>query len=77
MANFGRYDAVYGSLGAAVALLFWIYVSAIIMLLGAELSSEYPKVFRGERAELAETGEPIPSKHSAPAGEEREPLPSS
>lgn len=61
VANFGKYDAIYGSLGAAVALLFWIYLSAAIMLFGAELSSEYPKVFRGEPAELAATGAPIPS----------------
>lgn len=65
VANFGRYDAVYGSLGAAVALLFWMYVSAAIMLLGAELNAEYPKVFRGERAELAETGQPIPAEQPA------------
>lgn len=67
VANFGKYDAVYGSLGAAVALLFWIYVSSVIMLLGAELSAEYPKVYRGERAELAETGAPIPTEHPAAA----------
>ena len=67
VANFGKYDAVYGSLGAAVALLFWIYVSSVIMLLGAELSAEYPKVYRGERAALAETGTPIPAEQPAAA----------
>ena len=33
--NFGNYDAVYGSLGTVVAFLFFVYVSANIMLLGA------------------------------------------
>jgi membrane protein len=48
VANFGRYDLIYGSLGAVVALLFWIYLSAVILLLGAEVASEYPLVKSGE-----------------------------
>ncbi len=32
------YDLVYGSLGAVVALMFWIYISATITLIGAHLS---------------------------------------
>ncbi|MCK9521327.1 MAG: YihY/virulence factor BrkB family protein [Dehalococcoidia bacterium] len=46
--NFGNYDVVFGSLGAVVAFLFWVYVSANILLLGAEVASEYPKVRRGD-----------------------------
>lgn len=34
-----RYRLVYGSLGAIVALLFWIYVSGWIILFGAHLSA--------------------------------------
>lgn len=34
-----RYHLVYGSLGAMVALIFWIYVSSLIILFGAHLSS--------------------------------------
>jgi membrane protein len=34
-----RYETVYGSLGAVVALLFWLYVSSLIVLLGAHLTS--------------------------------------
>ena len=36
----GRYTALYGSLGALIALLAWIYFSAQALLLGAELSSQ-------------------------------------
>ncbi|TRW15322.1 YihY/virulence factor BrkB family protein [Glacieibacterium frigidum] len=39
-ARFGDYNATYGSLGAVVVLLFWLYLSAYVLLLGAELNSE-------------------------------------
>ena len=35
----GRYQLIYGSLGAIVALLFVIYLLAIITLFGAHLSA--------------------------------------
>ena len=40
VANFGSYDATYGSLGAVVVLLTWLYLSAYILLLGAEVNCE-------------------------------------
>ncbi len=40
VANFGNYDATYGSLGAVVVLLTWMYLSSYILLFGAELNSE-------------------------------------
>jgi len=36
---FGRYSIVYGSLGAAAILLVWIYYSAAVLLLGAEVTA--------------------------------------
>ncbi len=48
IANFGRYDVVYGSLGAVVAFLFWMYLSAVVLLFGAEVASEYPRVMSGK-----------------------------
>ncbi|MDO8687085.1 MAG: YihY/virulence factor BrkB family protein, partial [Dehalococcoidales bacterium] len=38
--HFGSYQLIYGSLGAIVILLVWIYYSAFIMLLGAKVGSE-------------------------------------
>ncbi len=34
-----KYRLIYGSLGTVVALLFWIYLSAIVLLLGAHLTA--------------------------------------
>ena len=39
-AKFGNYNATYGSLGAVVVLLMWLYLSAYVLLLGAEFNAE-------------------------------------
>ena len=36
--NFGNYSAVYGSLGAVIALMFWLYLTGIVLVLGGELN---------------------------------------
>lgn len=38
--NFGSYDETYGSLGAAIGFMTWMWVSAMVVLLGAELNAE-------------------------------------
>lgn len=38
--NFADYNKTYGTLGAVVVLLMWLYVSAFIVLVGAEVNSE-------------------------------------
>jgi len=40
VANFGNYNATYGSLGAVVVTLTWLYLSSYILLFGAELNAE-------------------------------------
>jgi membrane protein len=40
LANYANYDATYGSLGAAIGLMMWMWISTIVVLLGAELNSE-------------------------------------
>ena len=40
LSNFANYTATYGSLGAAIGLMTWMWLSAIIVLVGAELNSE-------------------------------------
>ncbi|WP_281389581.1 YihY/virulence factor BrkB family protein [Pelagibacterium limicola] len=37
---FGEFEATFGSLAAAVVLLFWLYISALIFVLGAVLNAE-------------------------------------
>ncbi|MEX2381184.1 MAG: YihY/virulence factor BrkB family protein [Opitutales bacterium] len=39
VANFGSYNKTYGSLGAIVVLLLWFWVSAFVILVGAELDA--------------------------------------
>jgi membrane protein len=39
LANFADYGVTYGSLGAAVGLLFYLYICASVVLLGAELNA--------------------------------------
>ncbi len=40
VAHFAQYDKVYGSLGAVIVLLFWLYLTFYIVLLGAEINAE-------------------------------------
>jgi membrane protein len=40
LANFANYDATYGSLGAAIGMMIWMWMSSIVILIGAELNSE-------------------------------------
>ncbi len=40
LSKFSDYSATYGSLGAAVGMMMWIYISMWIVLVGAELNSE-------------------------------------
>jgi membrane protein len=40
LSNFANYDATYGSLGAAIGMMMWMWISSIIILFGAELNSE-------------------------------------
>ncbi len=39
-ANFGNYNKTYGSLGAVVGFMTWIWISTSIVLVGAELNAE-------------------------------------
>lgn len=39
--NYGHYNLVYGSVSTILALLAWVYLSAIILLLGALVTSRY------------------------------------
>jgi membrane protein len=50
LSNFANYSATYGSLGAAIGLMTWMWMSAIIVLCGAELNSEIDVATEGEPA---------------------------
>ena len=66
VANFGKYDATYGSLGGIIVLLLWMWISSLVMLVGAEANAilEHRSV-EGKRAgakALADDG-PSGAKH--------------
>jgi len=42
--NVGRYNVIYGSLGAVVAFMFFVYLAALVFLFGAELAASSPRV---------------------------------
>jgi membrane protein len=40
VANFGSYNTTYGSLGAIIGFMTWIWISIIVVLVGAKLDAE-------------------------------------
>lgn len=45
--RYANYGQVYGSLGAAIALMFWLYLIALSVLFGAEYNAQRAAVRRG------------------------------
>jgi membrane protein len=62
--SFGNYNATYGSIGGVILLLLWLYLSSVVILLGAEVNAEieHAAAERGDR-----TAKPR-AAHDAPAG---------
>ena len=67
--NFGEYDATYGSIGAVIILMMWLYIAGLVILVGSEInaliehySSEGKR--KGEKEEGDRQGEPgaLPSR---------------
>jgi len=54
--NFAHYDKTYGSLGAFVGFMMWLWFSILVILLGAELNSE----IEHQTAVDTTTGAPLP-----------------
>ncbi len=55
IAHFGRYDAIYGSIGAVIVFMMFLYVAALAFLLGAEFAAHWPAVRESRPGE----GEPF------------------
>jgi membrane protein len=59
--NFGSYNETYGSIGAVAVLMMWFWLSALIVLLGAELNAEMEHqteqdTTRGSKRPMGERG---------------------
>jgi membrane protein len=48
--HFGRYDVIYGSLGAVIAFLLFVYLAAAVFLFGAHLARCWPEALDRSRA---------------------------
>ncbi|MGC2082673.1 MAG: YihY/virulence factor BrkB family protein [Bradyrhizobium sp.] len=55
-ANFGKFNETYGSLGAVIGFMTWLWISAIVILLGAEVDAE----MEHQTARDTTTGSPRP-----------------
>jgi membrane protein len=51
VANFNSCDKIYGSLGGVVVLLTWLYLSALVVLLGAVINAQSEKQTRKDSTE--------------------------
>ena len=51
--RFASFQDAYGSAGDVLVLLLWVYVSSLILILGAELNSEYGRLREGRERGVA------------------------
>ena len=58
-ANFGSYNATYGSLGAVIGLMTWMWLSATVIIVGAQLNSEIEKAAGEARAQRPKNDEKV------------------
>jgi membrane protein len=54
--RFADYSEVYGSLGAVISFLFFVYIAACILLLGAEVAAAWPRARAGAYDDEPEEG---------------------
>lgn len=55
VSNFANYSNTYGSIGGLIILLVWLYISSLVIMLGAEATASYISVFKGGVTEQNET----------------------
>ncbi|MEU7572601.1 YihY/virulence factor BrkB family protein [Micromonospora sp. NPDC049240] len=58
VANFGSYDVTYGSLGAVIAFLVWLYLSNCALMLGVQVNAELQRG-RAIQAGVEDPTEPV------------------
>jgi len=63
VARFTDYSATYGSIGGVILLMLWLYLTGVVLLVGAEINAEIEHA-AAERGEV--TAKP-PGEQAAPA----------
>ena len=58
--HFANFNRTYGTLGAAIALMVWLYWTGFALLVGAELNAEIAKRTRAGRVEEKKEPKPLP-----------------
>ncbi|ACG74349.1 ribonuclease BN [Anaeromyxobacter sp. K] len=75
VANFGHYDKTYGSIAGVIVLLFWMWLSALVLLVGAEINAliehRSPEGKREGAKSMQDTGMGPVARASAPDGPAR------
>jgi membrane protein len=52
-----RWSAIHGSIAAVVIFLFWVYISAVILLYGVEMTAAYARLQTAALKQSATSGE--------------------
>lgn len=64
IANFGNYNATYGSLGAAIGMMTWMWISMIVVLVGAQLNAQIEQQSAGGPSDGRE--DPLKERDNTP-----------
>ena len=64
VANFGSYNETFGALGGVIILLTWLWLSAYIVLLGAEIDDEIER----QDKEEGDDSEPVSAAKAVTPG---------
>lgn len=70
VANFGSYNATYGSIGGVLVFLLWLWITNIAILLGAELNSEIERTWAIEGGMRPKDKTPFLELRDAPEPED-------
>jgi membrane protein len=70
-ANFADYSATYGSIGAVIVLMFWLYIAGLVILFGSEINVLVESYTpggkdRGEKVPGQNEGRPAPEPELRP-----------
>ncbi|MET8041040.1 YihY/virulence factor BrkB family protein [Micromonospora sp. NPDC005215] len=65
VANFGSYDTTYGSLGAAIAFLVWLYLSNSALMLGVQINAEVQRGRQLQAGDVDPDGPVLPPRKLA------------